>query len=207
MAADHDTVDQLAMRARAARVAAGEVSPRGFLLGEQVVGVGDEIVTTHNDRRLVTTNAAWVRNGDRWQVLPRGRSGGLQLSSLDGRGKVTIPWTYVKENVALSYAVTVHKGQGLTVDQAVLLVDRATSAEHLYVGMTRGRQHNLVCVVTEPAGDEHQRKNPPTAAGVLVGAVRKTSNEKSPLRPFGTNSTRPQGTRRTETHPEGPSAG
>jgi ATP-dependent exoDNAse (exonuclease V) alpha subunit len=75
--------------------------------------------------------------------------------------------------------VTVHKGQGVTVDQAVLVVDRATSAEHLYVGMTRGRQHNLACVVTEAAVDEHQRKEPPTAADVLSGALRKTSNEKS----------------------------
>jgi len=179
MAADHDTVDQLATRARAHRVTAGEVDPRGFIIGNQIVGVGDEIVTTRNDRRLVTTSGAWVRNGDRWEVTRRSRTGALQLSSLDGRGTVTVPGAYVQEHVALGYAVTVHKGQGVTTDEAVLIVDRATSAEHLYVGMTRGRQHNLACVVTEPAGDEHQRKEPPTAGQVLAGALRKTSNEKS----------------------------
>ena len=83
------------------------------------------------------------------------------------------------ENVVLAYAVTVHKAQGVTVDQAVLVVDRATSAEHLYVGMTRGRHDNQACVVTEPAGDEHTRRESPTAAEVLTGALRKTSNEKS----------------------------
>jgi hypothetical protein len=67
----------------------------------------------------------------------------------------------------------------VTTDEAVLVVDRATAAEHLYVGMTRGRQHNLACVVTEPAGDEHQRNEPPTEGEVLAGALRKTSNEKS----------------------------
>lgn len=120
-----------------------------------------------------------MRNGDRWQVRDRRRSGSLQLSSLDGRGEVTVPSEYVQEHVALGYAVTVHKGQGVTTDQAVLVVDRATSAEHLYVGMSRGRQHNLACVVTEPTGEEHQRKHPPTAAEVLAGALRKTNNEKS----------------------------
>jgi hypothetical protein len=179
MAADHDTVDQLALRARGHRVDAGQVEPGGITVGDQIVGVGDEIVTTRNDRRLVTTSGAWVRNGDRWQVTRRSRRGALQLSSLDGRGNVTAPGAYVAEHVALGYAVTVHKGQGVTVDQAVLVVDRATAAEHLYVGMTRGRQHNLACVVTEPVGDEHQRKEPPTAGQVLAGALRKTSNEKS----------------------------
>ena len=79
----------------------------------------------------------------------------------------------------MAYAVTVHKGQGVTVDQAVLVVDRATTAEHLYVGMTRGRHHNLACVITEPASDEHQHRPPPTPAEVLVGALRKTSSQKS----------------------------
>jgi len=179
MAADHDTVDQLALRARAARVAAGQVEPEGISVGQQTVGVGDEIVTTRNDRRLVTTTGAWVRNGDRWQIRHRTRTGALQLSSLDERGTVTLPSEYVIENVALAYAVTVHKAQGITVDEAVLVVDRATTAEHLYVGMTRGRHHNQACVVTEPAGDEHTRREQPAAAEVLAGALRKTSNEKS----------------------------
>jgi conjugative relaxase-like TrwC/TraI family protein len=179
MAADRDTVDQLALRARATRIVAGQVQPGGIVVGHQTVGVGDEIVTTRNDRRLVTTTGAWVRNGDRWRIVDRSPGGALQLASLDSRGNVTLPRGYVADNVALAYAVTVHKAQGLTVDQAVLVVDRATSAEHLYVGMTRGRHHNQACVVTEAAGDEHQRKEPPTAADVLAGALRKTSNQKS----------------------------
>ena len=179
MAADHDTVDQLALRARGARVAAGQVEPQGITVGNQTVGVGEEIVTTRNDRRLVTTTGAWVRNGDRWHVQDRGRGGSLQLASLDGRGIVTLPGGYVQQHVALAYAVTVHKGQGLTVDQGVLVVDRATSAEHLYVGMTRGRHHNLACVITEPAGDEHQHRQPPAPGEVLAAALRRTSSQKS----------------------------
>ena len=67
-AARLDGVDQLAGKARAARVTAGEVEPGGIVVGNQVVGVGDEIVTTHNARRLVTTTGAWVRNGDKGDI-------------------------------------------------------------------------------------------------------------------------------------------
>jgi conjugative relaxase-like TrwC/TraI family protein len=54
VAADHATVDALALRARAERVASGEVEPDGIPAGAQIVGRGDEIVTIRNDRRLVT---------------------------------------------------------------------------------------------------------------------------------------------------------
>jgi hypothetical protein len=103
----------------------------------------------------------------------------MQLRSLQGRGTVTLPGTYIQEHVSLAYAVTVHRSQGITVDQAVLVVDRAASREHLYVGMTRGRQHNLAYVVTEPTGDEHSRRPVPTAQEVLATALRRTSAEKS----------------------------
>jgi len=109
---------------------------------------------------------------------PQTRPGSTAVS-LDGRGTVTLPGDYVTDNVALAYAVTVHKGQGITVDDAVLVVDRATAAEHLYVGMTRGRHHNLACVITEPASDEHQHNQPVAAGDVLATAMRKTSNHKS----------------------------
>ena len=91
MAADHDTVDQLASRARAARVAAGEVEPDGINVGHQTVGVGDEIVTTRNDRRLVTTTGAWVRNGDRWHIHTD--PNGTLRPVLDGREASPCPAT------------------------------------------------------------------------------------------------------------------
>jgi len=71
LAPDHTTVDALALKARAERVAVGEVEPGGLAVGSQVVGRGDEIVTTRNDRRLVTTGGLWVRNGDRWRIDSR----------------------------------------------------------------------------------------------------------------------------------------
>jgi hypothetical protein len=184
MAADHATVDQLALRARATRVAAGEVEAAGVVVGAQVVGVGDEVVTTLNNRRLVSTTGAWVRNGDRWQVVARRPDHSLLLSSLDGRGKVTVPADYVQDNVALAYAVTVHKSQGLTTDDAVLVVGAATTAEHLYVGLTRGRDHNLACVVREPLDDGHRCVAAPSAEDVLAAALRRTGSEASATETF-----------------------
>jgi hypothetical protein len=179
MATDHATVDQLAMRARAARVTAGEVEEAGTSIGNQVVGVGDEVVTTKNDRRLVSNSGAWVRNGDRWQVLGSRPNGSFLLASLDGRGKVSVPSDYVSENVALAYGVTVHKSQGLTTDDAVLVVDKATNAEHVYVGLTRGRRRNLACVVTEPLDDGHLHLPAPTAHDVLAAALGRSGAEPS----------------------------
>jgi conjugative relaxase-like TrwC/TraI family protein len=181
MAADHTTVDQLAMRARAARVAAGEVDQDGIAIGNQVVGVGDEVVTTKNDRRLVSNSGAWVRNGDRWQVLGRRPDGSLLLASLDGRGKANVPGDYVRDNMALAYAVTVHKAQGITTDEAVMVVDKATTAEHLYVGLTRGRARNLACAVTEPLDDGHRARRAPTAHDVLAAALGRSGAELSAI--------------------------
>jgi hypothetical protein len=92
---------------------------------------------------------------------------------------VSLPSEHVRENVALAYAVTVHKAQGLTTDQAVLVVNQATTAEHLYVGLTRGREHNLACLACEPMDDGHRRLLAPVAADVLTAALGRQGTELS----------------------------
>lgn len=152
-AGDHATVDALAMRAREARVAAGEVEAEGVTTSAQVIGVGDEIVTTRNERRFVTTGNDWVRNGDRWRVIERNDSG-LVVES-DNGNRALLSADYVRDDVALAYAVTVHKAQGITVDRCVLIVDEQTTAEALYVGMTRGRRSNMALVVEDDFDVDH----------------------------------------------------
>ncbi len=181
-AADHASVDELAARARAARVEAGEVEAQGVVAGEQVVGVGDEIVTCRNDRRLVTSGGCWVRNGDRWQVLDRHPDDSLLAEDLAGRGRVVLPGDYVREEVALAYAVTIHKAQGVTVDRCILLVDERTTAEGLYVGMTRGRASNVALAITEDTEAEHRPAGPvPGPTGVVVAAMARSAAEVSAL--------------------------
>jgi ATP-dependent exoDNAse (exonuclease V) alpha subunit len=181
-AADRATVDDLALRARAARVAAGEVEADGVVAGNHVVGVGEEIVTTRNERRLVTSRGGCVRNGDRWQVLARSGDDRLLVEDLGGRGRVELPGDYVRDEVALAYAVTIHKAQGLTVDRSILLLDDRTTAEGLYVGMTRGRSSNLALAICDDAGAEHAPAGPVRSAEeVVLAAMGRSAAEVAAL--------------------------
>lgn len=185
MARDHATVDALAMRIRAHRVAAHEVEPAGLVVGGQTVGVGDEIVTLRNDRRLVTSNDHWVRNGDRWRVERRDRRGALRLESLHGRGRVQLPSGYAAEHVALAYAVTLHKAQGITVDHGVVIADGGTSDVGLYVGMTRGRHANHALVATDYDQPEHQRwPTLPHPREILGRVLQRDTSERSATEAF-----------------------
>jgi conjugative relaxase-like TrwC/TraI family protein len=182
VATDHATVDAIARRARAALVEAGEVEPDGLAIGDLKVGVGDEIVTLRNDRRLTTTRDGWVRNGDRWTIEARHEDGSLTVSDLAGRGRAYLPGDYTAEHVALGYALTIHKAQGLTVDHAVLVADERLSAEALYVAMTRGRHTNTALVITDdlhPDGNDPER--PGSAADVLAGVLARPTAERAAL--------------------------
>jgi conjugative relaxase-like TrwC/TraI family protein len=180
-ATDNATVAAVAGRIRAARVAAGEVEPTGIAAARGLtVGVGDEILTTRNDRRLMTSAGAWVRNGDRWTVAARHADGSITVSHLAGHGRVVLPADYVNQEVSLAYALTVHKAQGVTVDRAVLVADEAISAEALYVAMTRGRHDNTALVVCDQLDDEH-RDTSPSAVDVLTAALGRVSAEQAAL--------------------------
>jgi len=63
IASDSATVAELNRRARADRVAGGVVAGGGLpIAGDQVAGVGDEVVTRANNR-LLATGRRWVKNG------------------------------------------------------------------------------------------------------------------------------------------------
>ena len=91
---------------------------------------------------------------------------------------MTVPADYLAEHVALAYAVTVHKAQGLTVDRALTIVDERATLEHLYVGMTRGRHTNHAIVTTSARCDEHT-ETPASDARILEGVLRRSGNEPS----------------------------
>jgi len=151
-----DAAAGLAFMARRHLVQQGVVEEGGLQVGDQTIGVGDEIVTTQNERRLTTDRGNWVRNGDRWTVTRRLRSGELKVTG--DRGSLWLPAGYVADHVALGYALTVHKAQGMTVDHGLVLVDESTSAEALYVGMTRGRESNEAFIQCEHPHDDHVEK-------------------------------------------------
>lgn len=173
IASDNETARTLSERARADRVAAGEVEAGGLELRDgSACGVGDVIVTRRNDRTIpVGRNAGaggYVRNRDRWLVTGRNDDGSLAVRHTKIHAEATLPSGYVAEHVELSYAVTGHGAQGLTVDAAHALIQSTDTRQYSYVAMTRGRVLNQVHVVTgqivdEPAGYEPEM----TARSVL----------------------------------------
>ncbi|HTW98271.1 MAG TPA: MobF family relaxase [Acidimicrobiales bacterium] len=155
IAADNDSVEVLNARARAARVAAGEVCAEGArIAGDGVAGVGDLVVTRENDRRLVA-GRGWVRNGNEWVVTAANPDGSLRVRRRESMGSTTLPADYVRHHVELAYASTTYRVQGSTVEVARALVNSAMTLEALYVAATRGRaaNHLYVEVSDEPDPD------------------------------------------------------
>jgi hypothetical protein len=119
------------------------------LQGGQVAYVGDIIQTRRNDRH------ADVENRQQWTItgVSSGMDGSahtVRLASLEDAGVVReVAADYVAEHAHLSYAATVHGVQGETTDRA--LVGPGVDAAGLYVGLTRGREHNAAVVVAESA--------------------------------------------------------
>jgi len=187
IAADRASVDALNARARAELVAAGTVSAAG---DGHPFGVGDRVVTRRNDRRLVASDGAWVRNGDAWTVESAGPNGSLTLRRAAGDGRVVVTPDYVQNHVDLAYATTVHRAQGQTVDTAHALVTPATSREALYVAATRGRLGNRLYVDTawdpDPATG-HEGQGRPLPTEVLAGILTDTSSESSAHEVFRRN--------------------
>lgn len=148
-----EMVAQLNEGARADLIEAGRVEAEGIRLHDgTTVGVGDLVVTRRNDRRL-TTGRTWVKNGDRWQVTYRYEDGPLAVRRL-GRGDrprgkaLVLPAKYVRGELELGYASTVHRAQGASVDTAHAIVDPEVSSRELfYVAMTRGKFRNHAYVV------------------------------------------------------------
>jgi hypothetical protein len=145
-------------------------------------GVGDEIVTLKNDRKLSWAPGEFVRNGERWRVVKRDLSGALTVEGLEGRGRVTLPPQYVAEHVALGYALTVHKAQGSTIDWGIVLVDEQMTAQQLYVAMSRGRKMNAALVVEQrcdPGLDVFWRSRRLTPVELLANVMRRDGAERS----------------------------
>ncbi|SHI71124.1 conjugative relaxase domain-containing protein, TrwC/TraI family [Tessaracoccus bendigoensis DSM 12906] len=183
-----EMVAQLNERAHADLIEAGQVQEDGVRLHDgTTAGVGDLVVTRLNDRRL-STGRTWVKNGDRWHVTHRYDDGSLAVRRL-GRGDkphgkaLVLPAKYVREELELGYASTVHRAQGASVDTAHALVDpEASSRELFYVAMTRGKHRNHAYVIVP---DPHEieahldQPEPLTVADRLAKILARTDADLS----------------------------
>jgi len=108
-----------------------ETSASMFIESREInIAVGERIMLRKND------NTLGVRNGDFAHVESLGSSG--MSIRLDSGEHVIIPHTY--HHIDYAYATTVHKGQGMTVDKASILIDGQYWDRNLsFVAMTRHR--------------------------------------------------------------------
>ncbi|WP_240642407.1 AAA family ATPase [Microbacterium sulfonylureivorans] len=116
---------------------------------EQRILVGDTVQTRRNDRLTgVENRAQWIVRGiyDDFMSL---------VSICDSGEARHIPLEYAREHLQLAYASTVHGVQGDTADASVVGPD--VDAAGLYVGLTRGRIHNVAIVVARTDGVARER--------------------------------------------------
>ncbi|MFT3886569.1 MAG: MobF family relaxase [Arachnia sp.] len=188
IAETRDDVTALNTRVRADLILDGTLTPsREIELHDgTTAGVGDMIITRHNDRRLHTsTGRDWVRNGDLWTITGVRDDGTLTIRKPGRRfgGTVVLLAAYVAEHVDLGYAVTAHRAQGITTDTAHVLVEPTSTRENLYVAMTRGRRANRAYVILDRADDHtqpHPGDNPDvTGRSILHGVLQHTGAELS----------------------------
>lgn len=156
MGSSNESVAALNALAQAHRIStSGEQTGEGVILrpgsapgqGQATAFAGDTIVTRRNDRRLsVFAGRDFVKNGDRWSVESVNEDSSLQVRHVEHGGTVILPAAYVRENVELGYALTVHRAQGATVDTAHALIDSRADRAGAYVGLSRGREQNNLYV-------------------------------------------------------------
>lgn len=158
-ASSNDHVDAANAAVQSARLAAGDVDGlcAARIGGSEHALVGDVVVTRRNDRRLTTDLGEPVRNRETWTVVGIGDDGSLTVSSNGGAGRADLPAEYAREHVRLGYAATEHGIQGDTTTVSVELVSHATTRRGLYVGTSRGRERNIIAVITESHDLEEAR--------------------------------------------------
>jgi conjugative relaxase-like TrwC/TraI family protein len=160
VAATNADVAELGARARADRVAAGQIEADGVALHDgNTAGTGDWIVTRDNNRRLRAGVRDFVKNGDAWKVLERRENGALVVEHFEHHGRVLLPAQYVAANVELLYATTAHRAQGSTVERCHALVTEEMARENFYVITTRAEDGTIIYVATHELAsldtDEH----------------------------------------------------
>lgn len=139
--------------------------------GQRAFGDGDRIVFTRNDRDI------GVKNGMLGTVEKA--SGSELVVKMDGDQPQRIrldPRSF--QSFDHGYAVTIHKSQGATVDQAYVLASRSMDRHLAYVAMTRHREAMKAFIRRDDSPSwaaerrelrRAQREHQPTRSGPSIG--------------------------------------
>ncbi|WP_165827717.1 MobF family relaxase [Mycolicibacterium sp. GF69] len=138
----------------AQRTAAGRDTTTVIAARGHHISTGDVVITRRNDPTITVYEPqdrtqklaeAPVRNGQRWRVVKvddsaeHPRIAARRLS--DGAWAV-FNGDYLREQVQLGHAVTVHAAQGVTAETTHTVLAETASRNLAYVALTRGRESN-----------------------------------------------------------------
>lgn len=189
----HDDVDREIQYGR--QVSAHSVP----IANEHRAMIGDTIITRSNDPTLAIAphkegdDVDQVRNGHRWTVHNILADGTIHAVRTHDDARAVLTPDYVRENVDLGYAATVHTAQGATVDRTHALINtgRAT-AEMLYVAITRGRDRNDIYMqhsddISDHGHEPHRDPDDiieyerPVAASMMHQVVARSSRQRTTM--------------------------
>lgn len=191
LAATHRTVNELNALARAHRLTSQPGTATGLhviLADELHASVGDLVRTGLNNPKLKVGRNDYVRNGYQWSVDTVHDDGSLTVTHMMSRRRkghtVHLPADYVSESVRLGYASTINSVQGMTADTCHTVLTGAETRAQLYVAITRGRQRNMLYVVTGLDGSEgsfwtEQALLPRTAVELLIRVLGNETSQTS----------------------------
>jgi conjugative relaxase-like TrwC/TraI family protein len=151
-------------------------------------GVGDIVQGRRNgwELRGVEGNRRGPINREQYRVLETREDGGLVVAAILARtpngdqlgDRFTLPAKYVREDLALSYASTVHAAEGLTVDTSKTVATPHTGRAALYTAVTRGRSENHIYANTQAGPEDaptgtvnHTRRQDPV--GMLAASLER----------------------------------
>jgi conjugative relaxase-like TrwC/TraI family protein len=153
---------------------AGRLGDEGLVAGSREFRTGDRVICRQNDSLLK------VCNGTRATVREVDPAAGVVTLQLDGGPMREIPARYAAEHLEHGYALTGHAAQGLTVDQAFVLVRaEGALAEWGYVVASRARtETRLYAVGSESVdGDGPPRRDPEPTTRHLASVLTRTAAE------------------------------
>ena len=108
--------------------------------------IGDRVLALSNRRQLD------LANGDRGSVTAI--HGEELVVCLDRGPTVALPASYLRAgHLTYAYATTIHKAQGMTCDQTLVLANHALFREAGYTALSRGRKENRLYVVAPDLPD------------------------------------------------------
>ena len=119
-------------------------------------GVGDTILARKNQTFYddETATSTRINNGTLLTVTAIADDGSITARNQTTGEALCLPADYVRGNVQLGYAATVHRAQGSTVDCTRAVIDHHVDRAGLYVALTRGKIVNHIYAVTEHQLDE-----------------------------------------------------